>query len=103
VSKSRAGPNGRDRADSRCELNYEHSPYIAEMVNTLSNLPSILLGVFGAYTTVSNGIPWRYALCYLGLSVIGLGSTGFHASLKWEWQLMDELPMVSHLGAYQRL
>jgi dihydroceramidase len=39
----------------------------------------------------------RYALGYLGLSLIGLGSFGFHTTLKWEWQLMDELPMVSCL------
>jgi len=30
--------------------------------------------------------------------MIGVGSFGFHASLKWEWQLMDELPMVCLLG-----
>jgi hypothetical protein len=78
-----------------CETNYSHSPYIAEFVNTLTNLPSILLGIYGAWHTTQNGIPLRYGLCYLGLSLIGVGSFGFHASLRWEWQLMDELPMVS--------
>ncbi|WVQ80582.1 hypothetical protein IAT38_002687 [Cryptococcus sp. DSM 104549] len=77
-----------------CESNYSHSPYIAEFVNTLSNFPSIFLGLYGGWATVANGLPRRYALCYLGLSLIGLGSLGFHASLKWEWQLMDELPMI---------
>jgi hypothetical protein len=77
-----------------CETNYSHSPYIAEFVNTLTNLPSILLGIYGAWHTTRNGIPLRYGLCYLGLSLIGVGSFGFHASLRWEWQLMDELPMV---------
>jgi hypothetical protein len=32
----------------------------------------------------------------LGLALIGIGSFGFHASLQWEWQLLDELPMVRH-------
>ncbi|CAD6574703.1 MAG: hypothetical protein TREMPRED_001205 [Tremellales sp. Tagirdzhanova-0007] len=41
-----------------------------------------------------NGINRRYCLCYLGLSLIGIGSTGFHACLRWEWQLLDELPMI---------
>jgi len=80
-----------------CETNYSHSPYIAEFVNTLTNLPSILLGIYGVWHTTQNGIPLRYGLCYLGLSLIGVGSFGFHASLRWEWQLMDELPMVSRV------
>ncbi|KAK4684256.1 dihydroceramidase, partial [Tremellales sp. Uapishka_1] len=77
-----------------CELNYTHSPYIAEFVNTLTNVPIILLGVYGAWAHLRNGIQKRYALIYLGLSLIGVGSFGFHASLRWEWQLMDELPMI---------
>jgi len=81
-----------------CETNYSHSRYIAEFVNTLTNIPSISLGLYGLYHTRKNGIPLRYGLCFLGLSMIGVGSFGFHASLKWEWQLMDELPMVCLLG-----
>ena len=81
-----------------CETNYSHSRYIAEFVNTLTNIPSISLGLYGLYHTRKNGIPLRYGLCFLGLSMIGIGSFGFHASLKWEWQLMDELPMVGLLG-----
>jgi hypothetical protein len=77
-----------------CETNYSHSRYIAEFVNTLTNLPSISLGLYGLYQSRKNGIPLRYGLCFLGLSLIGVGSFGFHASLRWEWQLMDELPMV---------
>nr|XP_018262511.1 dihydroceramidase [Kwoniella dejecticola CBS 10117]OBR84669.1 dihydroceramidase [Kwoniella dejecticola CBS 10117] len=77
-----------------CENNYAHTPYIAETVNTLTNLPSILLGLYGFYAVVKNGLPTRFAFCYLGLSLIGIGSFGFHMSLRWEWQLMDELPMI---------
>jgi hypothetical protein len=77
-----------------CETNYSHSRYIAEFVNSLTNFPSIFLGLYGLYHTQTHGIPLRYGLCFLGLSLIGIGSFGFHASLRWEWQLMDELPMV---------
>lgn len=77
-----------------CETNYSHSRYIAEFVNSLTNFPSIFLGLYGLYHTQNNGIPLRYGLCFLGLSLIGIGSFGFHASLRWEWQLMDELPMI---------
>jgi len=80
-----------------CETNYSHSRYIAEFVNSLTNFPSIFLGLYGLYHTQIKGIPLRYGLCFLGLSLIGVGSFGFHASLRWEWQLMDELPMVCHL------
>lgn len=77
-----------------CELNYTHTPYIAEFYNSLTNFPTILLGLYGAYRSIKGGLRKRFALGFLGLTGIGLGSFGFHASLKWEWQLMDELPMV---------
>ncbi|WRT67648.1 uncharacterized protein IL334_004620 [Kwoniella shivajii] len=77
-----------------CENNYVHTPYIAETINTLTNLPSILLGLYGCLSVIKNGLPTRFAFCYLGLSLIGIGSFGFHMSLRWEWQLMDELPMI---------
>jgi len=86
-----------------CETNYTHSIYIAEFVNTLTNIPVVFLGLYGAIVTVFNGVPFRYALCYLGLSLIGVGSTGFHASLRWEWQLMDELPMVGCFAPTERI
>lgn len=53
------------------------------------------MGLYGAWATVAAGAPRRYALVFIGLTLIGTGSFGFHASLKWSWQLMDELPMVS--------
>lgn len=83
-----------------CELNHTYSYYIAEFINTLTNVPGILAGLYAAYVSIKTGVPTRYALMYLGNVLIGIGSFGFHASLKWEWQLMDELPMVSsELGA----
>ncbi|RXK41635.1 dihydroceramidase [Tremella mesenterica] len=77
-----------------CELNYSVTPYVAEFVNTLTNLPTVLLGLYGAWVAYNGGLKNRYLACYLGLSLIGLGSFGFHMSLRWEWQLMDELPMI---------
>ncbi|WVR06243.1 hypothetical protein IAU60_003273 [Kwoniella sp. DSM 27419] len=77
-----------------CEANYAHTPYIAETVNTLTNLPFMILGLSGFANVLRNGLPKKYSLCYLGLTLIGIGSFGFHMSLRWEWQLMDELPMI---------
>lgn len=44
--------------------------------------------------SLKGGLRRRHAMAYLGLTGIGLGSFGFHSTLKWEWQLLDELPMV---------
>ncbi|ORX40203.1 ceramidase [Kockovaella imperatae] len=77
-----------------CEINYEHTPYVAEFINTITNVPVISAGIYGAIATVRGGVAKRYSLLYLGLSLIGIGSFGFHASLRWEWQLLDELPMI---------
>ena len=33
-------------------------------------------------------------MAYLALAVVGVGSVLFHATLKYEMQLMDEVPMI---------
>ncbi|BEJ17901.1 hypothetical protein CspHIS471_0701690 [Cutaneotrichosporon sp. HIS471] len=77
-----------------CELNYTTSYLIAEFINTLTNVPVIIMGLYGAWATIAAGTPRQYALVFIGLTLIGVGSFGFHCSLKWSWQLMDELPMI---------
>ncbi|KAG9094999.1 hypothetical protein FS749_011336 [Ceratobasidium sp. UAMH 11750] len=85
-----------------CEDNYTHSHYVAEWYNTISNIPFILLGIFGAYSALRTGkgekpLPHglRYAAANLGIMAIGVGSFVFHATLKWHAQVMlDELPMI---------
>jgi len=72
-----------------------HSIYIAEWYNTISNIPFILLAIFGLLHT--KGLPHRrrYALAHVGIACIGLGSLAFHATLQWHAQvLLDELPMI---------
>ncbi|KAF8601250.1 alkaline phytoceramidase [Ceratobasidium sp. AG-I] len=85
-----------------CEDNYTHSHYVAEWYNTISNIPFIALGLFGAYSCLrvypnQRPIPHgaRYALAHLGITCIGIGSFIFHSTLKWHAQvLLDELPMI---------
>ena len=36
----------------------------------------------------------RFVLAYFTLIVIGVGSTLFHMTLKYEMQLLDEIPMI---------
>ncbi|KAG8776846.1 hypothetical protein FRC12_000673 [Ceratobasidium sp. 428] len=82
-----------------CEDNYTHTRYIAERYNTISNIPFIALGLYGAYRSLTE-IPapmrrWRYAAPHFGIACIGIGSFIFHATLNWYAQvLLDEMPMI---------
>lgn len=77
-----------------CEANYQFSPFVAEMANSFSNLITIFLGLYGGYVALQQKLPARYPVGFLGVAVVGLGSFAFHASLLYEAQLADELPMV---------
>ncbi|CAA7264794.1 unnamed protein product [Cyclocybe aegerita] len=77
-----------------CELNHQFSPYIAEMANTLSNIFTVALAVLGCVEAIKEGLPTRYSLGYLGVALVGVGSFFFHATLLFEAQLADELPMI---------
>ncbi|KAJ1305235.1 hypothetical protein OPQ81_000264 [Rhizoctonia solani] len=82
-----------------CEDNYTHSQYVAEWYNTVSNIPFIALGLYGAYYSLTE-IPSamhrsRFAAPHFGIACIGLGSFIFHATLNWYAQvLLDEMPMI---------
>eukprot|EP01095_Lingulamoeba_sp_RSL-Kostka_P011055 TRINITY_DN4117_c0_g1_i2.p1 TRINITY_DN4117_c0_g1~~TRINITY_DN4117_c0_g1_i2.p1 ORF type:complete len:158 (+),score=21.80 TRINITY_DN4117_c0_g1_i2:111-584(+) len=75
-----------------CEKNYAVTYYIAEFYNTISNIPFIVIGLFGFMVTKE--FEWRYRLAHLSISVIGLGSLMFHATLLYTCQLGDEIPML---------
>ncbi|XP_064297573.1 alkaline ceramidase 3 [Phalacrocorax carbo] len=77
-----------------CEENYAVSYYIAEFWNTVSNLIFILPPIYGAIQTCKDGLEKRYLAAYLCLTAVGLGSWCFHMTLKYEMQLLDELPMI---------
>uniref|UniRef100_A0A8D1V9X2 Alkaline ceramidase n=2 Tax=Sus scrofa TaxID=9823 RepID=A0A8D1V9X2_PIG len=77
-----------------CEENYAVTWYIAEFWNTVSNLIMIIPPVFGAIQSVRDGLEKRYIASYLALTVVGMGSWCFHMTLKYEMQLLDELPMI---------
>ncbi|KAJ6575432.1 alkaline phytoceramidase [Mycena capillaripes] len=77
-----------------CEENYQFSHYIAEMVNTFSNLVTIGFAVYGGYLCIAESLPHRFMLGYAGIGLVGLGSFYFHATLQFQAQLADELPMI---------
>ncbi|KAJ2362289.1 alkaline ceramidase ydc1, partial [Coemansia sp. RSA 2607] len=74
--------------------NYVVCKYIAEFWNTLTNMAFFSLAIYGIWNVRSTRQENRFVLCYLGMLIVGLGSWFFHMTLKYEWQLADELPMV---------
>jgi len=77
-----------------CEANYQFSHYVAETANTWSNIATVGLALWGALQARAANLPSRYLTGYTGFAIVGLGSMFFHASLTYEAQLADELPMV---------
>lgn len=74
---------------------YEFTPYIAELFNTLTNLTYILLGVHGIIRT-RNITPSSIgpALPYVALISLGIASSAFHSTLLYPAQMYDEFSML---------
>ncbi|KAF8514763.1 ceramidase-domain-containing protein [Gautieria morchelliformis] len=77
-----------------CEQNYQFSSYIAELANTLSNIFTVGLALHGCRKAVAQSLPTRYFASFAGFGLVGIGSFAFHATLLYEAQLADELPMI---------
>ncbi|KIW06560.1 uncharacterized protein PV09_02990 [Verruconis gallopava] len=77
-----------------CEENYYATPYSAEIVNTMTNLLFLYLGIKGVYNCVTQGHDRIFLICCLGYLVVGSGSFLFHSTLKYPMQLVDELSMI---------
>ncbi|KAJ4485777.1 alkaline phytoceramidase [Lentinula aciculospora] len=77
-----------------CEANYQFSYYIAELANTFSNLFTLYLAIRGVKKLHQESLPGRFVVGCIGFALIGIGSFAFHASLLYEAQLADELPMI---------
>jgi len=79
-----------------CERNYVVTHYIAEFYNSVSSIPMILMGIFGMLWVLQLGTKFqtRFIITYFFLLVVGVGSVMFHMTLQYEYQLLDELPMI---------
>ncbi|EJT81298.1 hypothetical protein GGTG_01281 [Gaeumannomyces tritici R3-111a-1] len=77
-----------------CEEDYNFTHYIAEFVNTFSNLIFMWLGAKGIWNCVTYGHSRVLTFGFIGYIIVGLGSMAFHATLKYSMQLADELPMI---------
>jgi len=76
-----------------CEANYRYSPYVCELFNTLSSFALVLAGFIGAWLH-RRSLERRFLLAFAALFVVGIGSIAFHATLRFELQMLDELPML---------
>ncbi|KAI9302961.1 alkaline ceramidase 3-like protein [Cunninghamella echinulata] len=77
-----------------CEENYAFSPYIAEFINTTTNLSFALLSFFGLYNSIKNNFNKSFIVAHLGVLLVAIGSWCFHMTLQYDMQLLDELPMI---------
>lgn len=77
-----------------CEENYVVSSYIAEALNTVTNSCFIALAAFTIYHTHKNQLGLRFILSAFGFLLVGIGLWWFHMTLRYEYQLLDELPMI---------
>ncbi|GAC96012.1 alkaline phytoceramidase [Pseudozyma hubeiensis SY62] len=77
-----------------CEQKYRFSPYVAEPVNTVTNVFFIALSLYGFHVSRRERLPLRWSICHLGVALVGFGSALFHGTLLYWTQLLDELPMI---------
>jgi len=84
----------RTSAVDWCEQNYIWSYYIAEFFNTISSLPILFFALHGIYNSYKYGYEKRFIIVNLLVGLVGIGSAGFHGTLLYTGQILDELPMV---------
>lgn len=77
-----------------CEENYVVSSYIAEALNTTTNAMFIVLASFAIFHAYKNKLEPRFVFTAFGFLLVGVGSWLFHMTLRYQFQLLDELPMI---------
>ena len=86
-----------------CEIDYEVTRYLAEFINTLSNLAYVYAAVVTLPKNQRGGFRafrvWEWPVESLSLLLVGLGSGLFHATLLHEMQILDESGMYAITGA----
>nr|pir hypothetical protein B7F18.50 [imported] - Neurospora crassa [Neurospora crassa] len=80
-----------------CEEDYNITYYCAELVNTLTNLMFMWLGVKGLRNVLEFKHSPIFILAYVGYLVVGLGSMAFHATLKSTHDLYRLYHVLCHI------
>lgn len=76
-----------------CEANYQYTPYVCELANTVSSLAMVAAGLIGWWLH-RRTLERRFLLAFFAVAVVGVGSIAFHATLQFQLQMLDELPML---------
>ena len=76
-----------------CEINYQVSHYICEFFNTFSSISMCFVGILGYYLQ-KDFLETRFVVALSMITIVGLGSFAFHATLKQPMQMLDEVPML---------
>ena len=93
---SLAGPLGQPNAEfDWCERNFLSHPLVAEPVNSVSSLLYVAQPLIFLRLHQGIAMPAELTFCLWTVGAIGLGSTAFHATLRYGLQLADELPMFA--------
>jgi len=77
-----------------CEHNYTLTKYLAEFWNSVSSLVILVLGLAGALLARRRHLEHRYIWLNFAVAVVGFGSFMFHGTMRFGWQLWDEIPMI---------
>ncbi|PVH85176.1 alkaline phytoceramidase [Cadophora sp. DSE1049] len=77
-----------------CEEDYILTPYIAEVINTLTNVTYLIYAFHGIKNNANRKDAVLRNLPYLGIAAVGFGSAIFHATMKNYTQWCDDLSML---------
>ena len=80
-----------------CEPKYATSPYFAEFYNSLSSFIFVVAAAYMLSKPETRKDP-LILLTILSVAAIGLGSVAFHATMLFEYELCDEVPMLIMIG-----
>ncbi|KAG9239458.1 alkaline ceramidase [Amylocarpus encephaloides] len=77
-----------------CEEDYYATIYSAEIVNSLTNLLFVFLGIKGIRSCLKYKHDSVFLVAFIGYLLVGSGSFAFHSTLIYPMQLVDELSMI---------
>ena len=80
-----------------CEPHYAVTPWIAEFYNTVSSFLFTAVAIYALYYEPRFRKDPYVLAAFIFLAAIGLGSAAFHATMRYNMQLCDEIPMVCYV------
>ena len=81
-----------DSLHTFCEPKYATHPMAAEFYNSIGSLIYCVAASVGLYKC--SGMVWQVQCGWWALMMVGMGSTGFHLTMRYNAELGDELPML---------